>query len=163
MTVRSRRTMRNCNVWFLHNDIVAPYVSISMLYLRSLSGKGFFVEAHAEGVLTGEQRNLWQQHCSVRLHSELRVLKELWDVAVVEDLWDVFAAQHTILGAHHALELCIYLEHKGCNLSLEFKFGTCAKTTWRTWYQIQMQKYYPINRTIKQKFWQHSCEQNLKT
>jgi hypothetical protein len=47
----------------------------------------------------------------------------------VEDLWDIFAAQHTTLGTHHALELCIYVEHEGCSMPLEFKFGTCVKTT----------------------------------
>ena len=43
---------------FPHNEIVAPYVSINMLCIRSLSGKGFLVEVQAEGVLTGEERNL---------------------------------------------------------------------------------------------------------
>ena len=98
------------------------------------------------------------------LHSELGLVEESWDVAVVEDLWNIFAAQHTILGAHHALELFIYVEHKGCRMSLEFKFGTCVKTTWRTWYQIQMPKYYPMNRTLKhENFGAHSREQKLKT
>jgi hypothetical protein len=59
---------------------------------------------------------------------ELRVLEELLDVAVMEDLRDIFAAQHTILGAH-GLELCIYVEYKGCSMSLELKFGTCVKTS----------------------------------
>jgi hypothetical protein len=81
----------------------------------------------------------------------------------MEDLLEIFAAQHIILGAH-ALELCIYVEHKGCSMSLEFKFGTCAKTMRRAWYQIQMQKNYPMNRTLKHdNFGAHFHEQNLKT
>ena len=75
-------------------------------------------------------------------------MEELWDVAVMKDLWDIFAAQHTILGAH-ALALCIYVEHKGCSVSLEFKVSACLKTMRRTWYKVQMRKYYPINRTLK--------------
>ena len=55
------------------------------------------------------------------------------------------------LGVHHALELCIYVEHKGCSMPLEFTFGTCVETTWRTWYQIQMRNHNPINSTWKRK------------
>jgi hypothetical protein len=40
----------------------------------------------------------------------------------------ILAALHKILGAD-ALELCIYVEHEGCSMSLEFKFGICVKTT----------------------------------
>jgi hypothetical protein len=153
-TAWNRSTMKHCNMWFPHNEIVAPYVSMNMLWIRSLSGNWFCVEVQAEWVLTGEQRNLWQQHCRGMLHSKVGVLEALWDMAVVEDLWCILAAQHTILGAHHASELCSYVEHKWCSM----------KTTWRTWYQIQMLKCYPINRPLKhENFGAHSCEQNLKT
>jgi hypothetical protein len=100
-------------------------------------------------VLTGEQRNLWQQHCGAMIHLDLGVQEELWDKAVVEDLWDILAEQLTILGPHHALEHWLYVEHKGCSTSLEFIFGTCVEATWRTWYQIQMCNHYSINRTWK--------------
>jgi hypothetical protein len=74
--------------------------------------------------------------------------------------WKVFAScWHTILGAHHALELCTYIEHKICSLSLEFKFGTSVPDSNAVLvYQIQMRNHYPINRTLKlENFGAHSC------
>jgi hypothetical protein len=52
-------------------------------------------------------------------------------MAVVEELWDIFAAQP----AHNFGNTCmpwnsaLYVEHEGCSMSFEFKFGTCVKTT----------------------------------
>jgi hypothetical protein len=40
----------------------------------------------------------------------------------------ILAAPHKSLGTD-ALELCIYVEHEGCIMSLEFKFGIFVKTT----------------------------------
>jgi hypothetical protein len=133
-TARSRNTMRRCNMWFPHNEIVAPYVSINMLWIRSSSGKGLLVEVQAERVLTGEQRNLWRGIADeyYTRNSENWRNYEMWQS------WKIFSSWHTILGAHHALELCIYVEHEGYSMSLEFKLGTWVKTMGRIWYQIQM-------------------------
>jgi hypothetical protein len=54
---------------------------------------------------------------------------EYWRYYEMWQLCKILAPRHTIMGAHHALELCIYVEHKGCIMALEFKFGTCVKTT----------------------------------
>ncbi len=54
-----------------------------MLYICSLTGKGFLVEVKAEGVLTGEQRNLRGWH---------------FPEMMVEKMCHKFAAQHTSLG-----------------------------------------------------------------
>jgi hypothetical protein len=166
MTAQNRSTMRGCNMWFPHNEIVAPYASINMLCLCSLSGKGFLVEVQAEEVLTGEQMNLWQQHCRGILHSELGVLEELWDTAVVED-----CGTYLLHSAHYQAHIISWLgtlhlrRTQRMSMSLEVKFGTCVKAAWRNLYQIQMRKYYPINRTWKhENYGAHSCvKQDTKT
>ena len=43
-------------------------------------------------------------------------------------------------------------------MSLEFKFGTYVKTTW---YQIQMQKFYTMNRTLYMNILEHRDEANV--
>ncbi len=75
-TVWNRSTMCCCKVWFLHNEIIAPDVSINMLCICCLIGKWFLVELQAEGVLTEEQGCLWGQHFEEDKWSEHEMSKD---------------------------------------------------------------------------------------
>ena len=118
-TVWSRSPMCCCKVWFLHNEIIAPDVSINMLCICCLIGKGFLVELQAEGVLTEEQGCLWGQHF------EEKVLKRRFWRGRVKWKWDVERWQDTDSlnrrsSGKHAFKLYMYFR---------YIFGVCKK--WR--------------------------------
>lgn len=154
-TVRNRSTMCCCKVWFLHNEIIAPDVSINMLCICRLIGKWFLVELQAEGVLTEEQGCLWGQHF------EEKVLKRTSEVKMRcrKMTGHRFIAHQHRISEKHAFKLYMYIRYifgvrkkwRGGVVWIQNSktLDECVEPTYQlgTWYEIQMVTTNPIPQT----------------